>query len=245
MIYRYIGFETDKESKLQTLFNNELWFSSPQKFNDPFDCHFHVQDKFSRETFEKFAGNTSKLSGKDASSDIAMFNSLAGQDESVSISGLMEQLQHHIDAHGICCFSKLWNSILMWSHYADKHTGICIGYDDTRDNGELCEVKYSTHYPELHVNETDTCDGLQTFKEKYLLTKSADWIYENEYRLIDPIKCNFRDPSPFPIVNITFGIKMGSKLKQDILNHFGDDVMFYSAIHKATGRYGLSRFPIT
>ena len=28
--------------------------------------------------------------------------------------------------YGISCFSKNYNEILMWSHYADNHNGICI-----------------------------------------------------------------------------------------------------------------------
>jgi hypothetical protein len=27
------------------------------------------------------------------------------------------------------CFSRSWNNILMWSHYGDRHKGICLGFD--------------------------------------------------------------------------------------------------------------------
>lgn len=30
---------------------------------------------------------------------------------------------------GICCFSESHDNLHMWSHYADSHTGLCIGYD--------------------------------------------------------------------------------------------------------------------
>ncbi len=30
---------------------------------------------------------------------------------------------------GALCFSRCWNSILMWSHYGEKHMGICLGFD--------------------------------------------------------------------------------------------------------------------
>jgi hypothetical protein len=33
------------------------------------------------------------------------------------------------ESYGVSCFSESWNSILMWSHYADRHKGICLGFD--------------------------------------------------------------------------------------------------------------------
>jgi len=33
------------------------------------------------------------------------------------------------ESKGLICFSKSWSSPLMWGHYAEKHTGICLGFD--------------------------------------------------------------------------------------------------------------------
>ena len=30
---------------------------------------------------------------------------------------------------GVVCMSKKWNNPLLWSHYADKHYGLCLGFD--------------------------------------------------------------------------------------------------------------------
>ena len=30
---------------------------------------------------------------------------------------------------GLLCFSRTWRSPLLWSHYADKHRGIALGFD--------------------------------------------------------------------------------------------------------------------
>lgn len=37
------------------------------------------------------------------------------------------------DLPRISCFSKRYDSILMWSHYASSHEGVCIEFDETRD----------------------------------------------------------------------------------------------------------------
>lgn len=31
---------------------------------------------------------------------------------------------------GIACLSENWNSLLMWSHYAENHKGYCTGFDE-------------------------------------------------------------------------------------------------------------------
>lgn len=30
---------------------------------------------------------------------------------------------------GIICFSANWKNPVQWAHYADKHTGLCLGFD--------------------------------------------------------------------------------------------------------------------
>ena len=34
-----------------------------------------------------------------------------------------------LNSYRICCFSSRYDSILMWSHYADENKGICVEYD--------------------------------------------------------------------------------------------------------------------
>ena len=52
---------------------------------------------------------------------------------------------------GIRCFSATYNNILMWSHYADGHRGLCIEFDAKellkRDFGEIIKVRYRRNMP--------------------------------------------------------------------------------------------------
>jgi hypothetical protein len=34
---------------------------------------------------------------------------------------------------GLLCFSTKWSNPLLWSHYADRHRGICLGFDVARE----------------------------------------------------------------------------------------------------------------
>jgi hypothetical protein len=78
---------------------------------------------------------------------------------------------------GILCFSKSWQNPLLWSHYADKHKGLCLGFEVPDDR--VREVRY--------VPKRLPCPSLQEwdedFVQKLLYTKFKHWEYEQEYRV--------------------------------------------------------------
>jgi hypothetical protein len=82
----------------------------------------------------------------------------------------------------ISCFSEFNNSLLMWSHYADEHKGICIEYDFL-DEQEirvfLQPIIYSTKIYKIPTYEDFTL--LQLIGAS--LNKCKDWEYEGEWRL--------------------------------------------------------------
>ena len=78
---------------------------------------------------------------------------------------------------GIICLSREWSHPLLWSHYADKHKGIAIGFD-VPDGGIYLPVKYRPERlqpPQGHMLSDADLDDL-------LLTKFTTWKYETEYR---------------------------------------------------------------
>ena len=96
----------------------------------------------------------------------------------------------------VSCFSKNNNSILMWSHYADKHRGVCIEFDVSSE--EFQEVSYGKKRIRLDLNaitavvlghdyigEKVSSDNPSIVKriKKILYTKFIDWHYEDEVRI--------------------------------------------------------------
>ena len=94
----------------------------------------------------------------------------------------------------ILCFSGAFNSIPMWSHYAQNHTGVCVGYDadcdvfntkydcEYSDNiGELRPVEYTNERPKFILKSDLINDTSDWFK------KSVDWSYEKEHRILLPM----------------------------------------------------------
>ena len=89
----------------------------------------------------------------------------------------------------ILCFSKAWNSSVMWAHYCKNHTGFCIGFDKNnplfnesgKDNtSSLLPIKYSNKRIKIPIEK----NKIFKFAMKILLTKSLEWIYEKEERII-------------------------------------------------------------
>jgi hypothetical protein len=83
---------------------------------------------------------------------------------------------------GLICFSKSWSNPLIWGHYAEKHMGICLGFDVPAEL--LAPVIYTDHLLEMEVDPRKKVPKpTQKFMDALLRTKFSDWKYEDEMRL--------------------------------------------------------------
>jgi hypothetical protein len=89
---------------------------------------------------------------------------------------------------GVLCLSTVSDSIAMWSHYADKHRGIVIGFDSDHPNfanRNWFTVNYAKDRVSVDIAWTlrraEVSDGVPL---KTLKTKSEVWSYERELRSI-------------------------------------------------------------
>lgn len=88
---------------------------------------------------------------------------------------------------GLICFSDNWRSPVMWAHYADKHRGICLGFDvpDEGPESALKRVDYSPERLKLTLNMQEDFRGINhDVIRAVLCTKSAEWAYEREWRAL-------------------------------------------------------------
>ena len=112
----------------------------------------------------------------------------------------IEANRHINDNFAITCFSKKSDEILMWSHYANKHTGFCVEYDFSKCTNwaaliTLFPVIYSKSRPHFPMSIFEQSNNFKdiTVKEgndsiisliRLLLIKSDIWSYEEEWRII-------------------------------------------------------------
>ncbi|MFL6334369.1 MAG: DUF2971 domain-containing protein [Pyrinomonadaceae bacterium] len=83
--------------------------------------------------------------------------------------------------HGLLCFSRDWHNPVLWSHYAAKHTGLCLGFDIPDEL--LGVVSYAR---KRLIIETERSLSPREFSpenaKRFLFTKYSHWRYENEVR---------------------------------------------------------------
>lgn len=83
---------------------------------------------------------------------------------------------------GLICFSKSWSNPLLWGHYAERHTGICLSFDIPDEL--LAEVIYAESPMKISIDPKTSLPKLTEREINRLLrTKFSDWRYEDEIRL--------------------------------------------------------------
>ena len=220
-LYHYRSFNNEH---IKVITQQTIFFSSPEKYNDPFDCKIlpnmnlvtpkQYLKYYSKTKKVKFISEEHKRKFEETIQDIYQDVQESHNDESTR-NGM-----RFFDnaATGILCLSKQFNNILMWGHYSDNHTGFCIGFNTRKLLNEIKEldyfgkVKYSRKYPKIKP----TTNEIHNIKLRYFY-KSKDWDYEKEYRLlIKDIKNRVKPISKEVLSEIILGCQM-DKIAQDIM----------------------------
>ena len=103
-----------------------------------------------------------------------------------------KNMKHILNKIRIACFSTNHLNMLMFSHYADKHKGICIEYDFSEFNKTdttLLEVNYEKklHIDNKSLQITSFSGEIKKQETSFFdlfNTKHKSWKYEKEYRVI-------------------------------------------------------------
>lgn len=152
-----------------------------------------------------------------------------------------EAYNYLLDSIKIGCLTIKNNNTLMWSHYADKHKGICIEYDIEKiydkDNLIINKVNYKMPIitnKSIADNEILEIDNINRLIELFSI-KSDEWKYEKEYRILYYDKEKRKDGILIdcPIKSICFGtetLEDDKKLICEIIkNKKGNQIKFKEA----------------
>lgn len=171
-----------------TLINKEMWYPNPSDLNDPFDCdinmtfnnsqHSSIQNYFNNYLKKQFS--TKELEGiNDTNISTLDFENL-----------LNKVAKRVAQRKGIACFLSNCDNLLMWAHYADSHKGVCLKFnilEDTEFFSPAKKVSYANDYPVYNYLE-DKND----FVNQMFFTKSNEWSYEGEVRVLKNKKDNYK-----------------------------------------------------
>lgn len=100
--------------------------------------------------------------------------------------------KHHMSQdRGIVCFSRTWRNPVQWSHYADRHRGMCLGFEV---HASLpMRVEYTATRLMREANALLAAPVTRETMRKVLCTKYSHWRYEQEERVFVSLEDKNRD----------------------------------------------------
>ncbi|MEN5380627.1 DUF2971 domain-containing protein [Sphingobacterium kitahiroshimense] len=187
---------------LTALKKKTLQFTHPNGFNDPFDSNVNLF-KFDKDDVTQYVVdviNKHKISEDHGAYMYRQLQTLVSQNPKEYMQNIFDEENL---GRGITCFSKKFNQMQMWAHYADKHKGICIGYDLFKIKDTIADVnKESAFIPVNYVNEIVALSNFTDINTifHWFGTKHSFWSYEEEVRLISrPFDYSKENKCLFPI----------------------------------------------
>jgi len=223
-LFRYFSPEASDVFSTQ-----KLWLSAANSFNDFFDVvprFDHLYTTKIKDTRDKFISNLPP--SIDLKQYEKQMDEMADQYYEEKMETEPQRIQNLFsEKYGIICFCSNLTSPAMWGHYTknkegENHSGFVVEFDPNHSifpNSEFAKVNYSLSRPILNISP----------HAEIALTKSRDWDYESEHRLVKPLseatsgirrdgkKRHFID-LPFEAVRaVYFGLRVNPFCRDEIL----------------------------
>jgi hypothetical protein len=185
-LYHYEGFNSAYLE--DCLVEQRIHCSDPANLNDPWDCRpwFNenaLEDPKVREDFMEWLFSFTP-SAPVPEDQLELYKESLRNDP-VARKELLGKFSRGFMAMipgrwRIYCLTPVAHSTLMWSHYADNHRGICLEFStDHSLFGSAQKVEYLSSYPGWNPKAL-----MDRTSPHMLLSKSSDWSYEKEYRIV-------------------------------------------------------------
>lgn len=161
----------------------------------------------------------------------------------------------------IACLSERNDSILMWSHYSNKHTGFCLEYDfkqmkytdfDEDDASLLLLFLFPVLYSNKRIYPPN--DLFQQAKFKFynenkklkreaiilrgLLTKCKVWQYEKEWRFICPKESSTAIKMPY-VSKVYLGTNINPEARKKLIEISSDKNIPVYQMYMDSGQFQL------
>jgi len=169
--------------------------------------------------------NIAANEGYEVTKDSELLKEQLGNAYSIAQKGLGEFYKKIDEQMGVTCFSEKADIPLMWSHYANKHSGFVIEYDlsklkieDAEKMAFLLNVKYSKYRPSLDSRllgdmdmkhmDFDVKDVMLGSIISAIYTKANIWRYEKEWRNLILVKYTDNRKVQFPYISrVILGVR--------------------------------------
>ena len=165
---------------LKRILEGSIRFTQPSAFNDPFELLPEVV--VPNDTGEKQLSFSFDVRAQRRQPPPGALNEVPdGCQASDSMSrDIVQQFNTLI---GILCLSRVSDSLLMWSHYANQYAGAVVEFDGSHEffDGQI-DVEYRPRRPMRDVGAY--VSPPEPIPVAELCAKSEEWKYEQEVRVI-------------------------------------------------------------
>lgn len=170
---------------------NELYFRNAGDLDDPFDCAIRVN--FTGGSKDQYR-NLISLGIKEQLKNLVLsddqFNEIVDRHLNEQMQNITQFSKEAEDGFrhgvlskkGVLSLSETNNNVLMWSHYAAGHSGVCLQFEASEIMNSARKVNYFDELPSINIFNQSFAD----LADQVLLSKQQQWSYQKEWRVIDP-----------------------------------------------------------
>ena len=249
-LYKYRAFNN---YALRLLSENEVFFSAPNRLNDPRNCRLPLLyekgplKQMYNKNLENLKYVAAYLSRKERKKEAERMAKImyANRDDPARREEFRKSIAENMNKTvGILSLSAVNNNPLMWSHYADSQSGFCVGFDTQELLRLVDKVTWQkifilfenvTYYHEMPQINPYKMNDEEVFRAM-VFSKSNHWAYEEEYRLMCADRPDFTLALNSNIIsNVLLGPNCSQENEQkaiEILKFRGDNILLFKAVHR-------------
>lgn len=246
-IFKFVDFKDSYT--IENLKNRELICKYFDDYNDPYESHYGLNAEWpspykQQEELRRLISSLEPESADRNTKSIESMREFIDKNRHLR-DYTMKVLYDTAKKFRVCSFTRRWNHILMWAHYADGCRGAALIFDQNEildgdsartvnskesihaQHMPLLWVKYATKPPV--INSVKFLKAERTKSEKLkevvskdiveacMLSKYKAWRYEQETRMVTRYKANIeKSPTLYKYNNKALtGIILGNKLTQE------------------------------
>ncbi|WP_425390767.1 DUF2971 domain-containing protein [Ekhidna sp.] len=199
-LYRFRG---NKTYFIDELRNAALYFPSKSQLNDPFDCYTKIlRFDNSSEIIRKkaFAEIRKRMPNQTRQQIRSILRDMSSNELIQTVKDRFETLMQN---SGIGSFSITPANLMLWSHYANWHQCVCLGFNIENDEDFFNQREVVRYVDE--ISQFDYSGSSRDFV-RVATTKSNMWRDEREVRILKP-KYGSHSFKKKALIRVIFGLK--------------------------------------
>ena len=238
-LYKYVSYER----ALQILSNRTIKYSICKDFNDLFELNDALLDVNYDEAIQSAKGLALSKAPHLSEEEVKLLSNILNDRKGLNCQRLKQFFENAKNKLGIFCASKTYLNNLMWSHYADSHKGVCLGFyiKPTQDEKTYTylRVTYKKYLKPVRYSFIDKSTQILALLY-WTHVKSKVWEYEQEIRVINFKQNGIVSLENMEIKEIYYGANMPEENEQELEDTLNNKV--YNIFKKGKMKFSKNSF---